>query len=144
MKKVMTILGVCACLCACKQQDARQSAKEAAATQRDRVEVICFHTQKRCPTCVAIEENTREVVEERFAGQLRDSTLVFRTIDLSQPENKETARQYGASWSSLFLTRWRNGKDSTENLTLEAFAKARTAPEAFKDELANRINAMLK
>ena len=144
MKRGLTILMMCAGLAACKGGDAHQEETPPAGPQRDRVEGLYFHTPKRCATCAAIEEETRRVVEEQFAGQLRDSSLVFRVIDLSQEENKALAKRYGAAWSSLFLTRWREGRDSTLNLTLEAFAKANANPEAFKSELARKITMFLK
>lgn len=140
----MFILMMCAGLSACRSGEVRREERLPNGPQRDRVEVVYFHTQKRCATCVAIEENTRAVVEGQFVEQLRDSSLVFRIIDLSKKENKTLAKQYGAGWSSLFLSRWADGKDSTENLTLEAFAKAYANPEAFKDELTRKITMFLK
>ena len=37
----------------------------------DRVEVIYFHGKQRCATCMAIEKNTREVLNSMFANELK-------------------------------------------------------------------------
>ena len=67
---------MCAGLAACKGGGARQEETPPAGPQRDRVEVLYFHTPKRCATCAAIEEETRRVVEEQFAGQLCPEKLL--------------------------------------------------------------------
>lgn len=110
----------------------------------DRVEVLYFHGKKRCATCMAIEKNTKEVVEEQFADELRNGTVVFRIIDISDPENEEIAEKYEVTWSSLFVSRWKDGKETYENLTEYAFANARTSPETFKSGLTGKINELLK
>lgn len=46
----------------------------------DCVEVLCFHGKQRCATCIAIERNTREVLEKEFAfGNARKSPDTFKT-----------------------------------------------------------------
>lgn len=110
----------------------------------DRVEVLYFHGKKRCATCMAIEKNTKEVVEEQFADELGNGTVVFRIIDISDPENEEIAEKYEVTWSSLFVSRWKDGKETYENLTEYAFANARTSPETFKSGLTGKINELLK
>ena len=55
--------------------------------QKDHVEVLYFHGKQRCATCMAIEKNAKEVVEVQFANELKNGTLVFRTIDISDPKN---------------------------------------------------------
>lgn len=110
----------------------------------DRVEVLYFHGKKRCATCMAIEKNTKEVVEEQFADELGNGTVVFRIIDISDPENEEIAEKYEVTWSSLFVSRWKDGKETYENLTEYAFANARTSPDTFKSGLTEKINELLK
>ncbi len=108
------------------------------------MEVLCFHTKKRCVTCTAIEKNAQETVETLFAEEVKTGRVVFKTIDLSLKENKKIAERYQVAWSSLIVSQWKEGKESYENLTLQAFATARTAPEKFKKELAEKISALLK
>lgn len=110
----------------------------------DRVEVLYFHGKQRCATCMAIEKNTKDVIETQFADELENGTVIFRIIDISEPENEKIADKYEVTWSSLFVSRWKDGKETYENLTEYAFANARTSPETFKSGLTEKINELLK
>lgn len=113
--------------------------REPALDDRDRVEVLYFHGKQRCATCTAIEKNARETVETLFADEAESGAVVFRSVDISAPENERLAEAYQVAWSSLFVNRWRDGRETRENLTGFAFGNARTAPDAFRDGLAEKI-----
>lgn len=42
---------------------------------RDRVEVLYFHGKQRCATCMAIEQQAREVVEKDFANEQKSGKI---------------------------------------------------------------------
>lgn len=111
---------------------------------KDRVEILYFHGKQRCITCMAIEKYAKEAVETQFADELKNGTVVFRTIDISKAENGEIAKKYGIAWSSLFISQWKGGKETYENLTEYAFAYARTVPDKFKNGVVEKINKLLK
>lgn len=138
MKKLLLLL-VAAAFIACGQSPKNKAAESA--VQTDGVEVLSFHTKKRCPTCIAIERLAREVVEKEFATQLADGKLVFRVVDSSVDE--ALADKYEVTWSSLLVTRHKNGGESVNDLTKFAFAHARTNPEKFKAELKREIEKLL-
>ena len=112
--------------------------------QKDRVEVIYFHGKQRCATCMAIEKNTREVINSLFANELRSGKVVFKTVDISTPEGEKIADKYEVTWSSLFVNKWKNGKETRNNLTEFGFGNARKNPDAFKKGLADKIHQSLK
>lgn len=138
MRKLFLLL-VSVAFTACGQPSGAQVAEPA--PMADGVEVLSFHTKQRCPTCVAIERLTREVVETDFAAQLADRRLVFRILDIS--ENEALADKYEITWSSLLVNRSENGVSSVNDLTKFAFANARTHPEKFKAELKAEIGKQL-
>ena len=70
--------------------------------------------------------------------------MVFRTIDISKLENKKTDEKYEVTWSSLFICKWKNGKETHENLTQYAFANARKNPDTFKSEVVRKVKNLLK
>lgn len=144
MKKLLLLLTACVLIAACGRTSARKTAAAAATPTEDRVEVLYFHSKQRCATCLAIEKNTREALEARFADELKKRTLVFRSIDITEPENQALAETYEVTWSSLFVTEWRDGRSQSENLTEFAFANARTAPEQFRKGLTDDIAARLR
>lgn len=149
MNKLILALAVCLGLAACGNNGAKKNVatnveQTQPQEQKDRVEVLYFHGKQRCATCMAIEKNAREAIQAQFADELKNGTVVFRTIDISKPENEAVADKYEVTWSSLFVSRWKDGKETYENLTEYAFANARTAPDTFKSGVIEKVNALLK
>ena len=128
-------------LMSCGSGDNTSTAKS---PEKDRVEVIYFHGKQRCATCMAIEKNTKEVVNTLFANELKNGTVVFRTVDISTPEGEKIADKYEVTWSSLFVNKWKDGKETCNNLTEFGFGKARKNPDDFKKGLADKIRQSLK
>lgn len=144
MKKVVLLMTLCLGLFACGDGNPKAQKDNARENTKDRIEVLYFHGKQRCATCMAIEQRTRETLEGQFADELKNGTLVFRVIDISQPENEALADKYEVTWSSLFVCRWKAGRETPENLTEFAFGNARTVPDAFKSGLAARIRELQK
>ncbi len=142
--KVILLLTMCLSLFACGNKNTKENKSQEKQSQKDHVEVLYFHGKQRCITCAAIEKNTKEVVESQFADELENGTLVFKSIDISQSENEEITNKYEVTWSSLFITKWKEGKDTTENLTEYAFAKAFSAPDTFRTNVTQKIRQLLK
>lgn len=129
-------------LISCNGDDATTA--NAAEPVKGHVEVIYFHGKQRCATCMAIEKEAKAVVEQQFANDVKNGKVVFRTIDISDPKNESLANKYEVSWSSLYLTTFKNGKETRQNLTEFGFGNARSKPDVFKRGLAEKINAALK
>jgi len=149
MNKLILVLTICFGLAACGGNGAKKggTAKvEQAQSQetKDRVEILYFHGKQRCATCMAIEKNAKEAIEMQFADELKKGTVVFKTIDISKPENEKIAEKYEVTWSSLFISKWKDGKETYENLTEYAFANARKAPDTFKNGVIEKVKVSLK
>lgn len=141
MKRLLIFFALIAGLMSCGSRDNTATEKS---TEKDRVEVLYFHGKQRCATCMAIEKHTIEVVNTLFADELKNGTLVFNTVDLSTPEGEKTADKYEVTWSSLFVNKWKDGKELRHNLTEFGFGNARKDPDAFKKGLADEIRKSLK
>lgn len=144
MKKyllLMLCLGLFAC---CNGNTKSKKAETKTANKKDCVEVLYFHGKQRCATCMAIEKNATEAIETQFADELKNGTVVFKTMDISLPENEAVADKYEVTWSSLVLCKWKDGKETYENLTEYAFANARNAPDTFRSGVIEKVGAMLK
>lgn len=128
-------------LMSCGSGDNTANAKS---PEKDRVEVIYFHGKQRCATCMAIEKNTKEVVNMLFANELKNGTVVFKTVDISTPEGEKIADKYEVTWSSLFVNKWKGGKETRNNLTEFGFGNDRKNPDGFKKGLADKIRQSLK
>ena len=131
-------------LLACGEKSNAVTVKEQSGKVKDFVEVLYFHGKQRCVTCRSIEQNTKELVEAKFARQMKEGKVVYRVIDISKKENARIAEKYEVTWSSLFLVQHKNGKEKAENLTEFAFGHSRTQPEVFKKGLAEKVNQALK
>jgi hypothetical protein len=91
---------------------------------------------------MAIEKNTKELLEAAYAEQLKSGKLVFSSVDITKEE--ALAERYEVSWSSLILVDYdKSGKERATNLTEFAFGNARTASDKFKKGLSERITEML-
>lgn len=93
---------------------------------------------------MAIESNTKAVMEESFAEQIKKGEVVFKVIDISKKENEKIAEKYEVTWSSLFIVKYKNGQETYENMTEFAFGNARKSPDAFKAGVVKSVNEMLK
>lgn len=135
------MLALCMGLTACQNGDVKKNELE---SQKDGVEVLYFHGKQRCATCVAIERETKAVVDGQFADAVESGALDMRVIDITKPENEAIADKYEITWSSLVVVKREGGEEQAENLTKFAFANARSKPEVFRSELAAKISRWLK
>lgn len=117
---------------------AQQPAKPGTA----RIDVIDFHTDHRCKTCLTIEGLTKEVLNSTFAPQMKSGAITFRLVNVDDKANAKVAEDFGAYGTALFLHVHKNGKAEKVDLTEWAFMKAGDAA-AFKAELTKRIQALL-
>lgn len=141
MKNLLLIFALIIGLMSCGSGENTANAKS---TQKDGVEVIYFHGKQRCATCMAIEKNTKEVLNSMFANELKNGTVVFKIVDISTPEGENIADNYEVTWSSLFVNQWKDGKETRNNMTEFGFGNARKNPDAFKKGLADKIRQSLK
>ena len=137
MKKLLLFFALMIGLMSCGSGDNTATAKS---PEKERVEGIYFHGKQRC----AIEKNAKVVVSTLFANELKNGTVVFKTVDISTPEGEKIADKYEVTWSSLFVNKWKDGKESRNNLTEFGFGNARNNPDGFKKGLADKIRQSLK
>ncbi|MBQ1885239.1 MAG: thioredoxin [Bacteroidales bacterium] len=117
---------------ACSQNERPQNVSTA---ESNGIEVLYFHGKQRCATCIAIEKQTKQAVEE-----LSDNRLTMRTIDISKKENESIVEKYEVAWSSLIVVKDGN----VLNLTELGFSLARNNPDGFRERLKSEIKQLLK
>ena len=116
-------------------------AQEKAGVAPPKLEVYYFHATLRCPTCLAVEEQTRKTLDEKFGDELKAGTIQLKVLNLEEKENKAVAEKFGIGWSSLIL--YVPGSDKSMDLTEDAFANARTHPDDFRKELQEKIKELM-
>jgi hypothetical protein len=70
-----------------------------------------FHGDVRCPTCIKLESYSGEALQTGFEKELKDSALIWRTVNWDRDENKHYVDDYKLFTKALILSRVRNGKE---------------------------------
>jgi hypothetical protein len=99
------------------------------------VEVIQFHTEHRCTSCLKIEKLSKETLTKYYP------TIPFRLVNVEDKKNEKIAEQFEAAGSALFLYNTKTGKK--KNLTEFAFMKVGNEA-AFDAELKKAIAEFIK
>lgn len=125
---------------ACTGNSTPESKKETVAKQKAAVDIIYFHGKQRCKTCIAIEKETKALVEGELAELVKKGKVKFRIVDFSTDEGKKIASKYKVTFSSLFVVTPKEAED----LTRFAFANARSNAEGFRKELKDKVVKTIK
>lgn len=144
MKKItifiMAALLSTATINACAGNGATETKNETVANDSSTVEIIYFHGKQRCMTCMAIEKETKTLVEGELAKQVKAGKVKFSVVDFSTEEGKKIAAKYKVTFSSLFVITSKGAED----LTRFAFANARSNAEGFRKELKDKVVKAIK
>ena len=105
MKNVLLMTALCMGMAACADGESKSLAANQQ-TKKDVVEVLYFHGTQRCATCMAIERNSRELIESTYAEPLGRGKLVFRSVDIGRlPRNTKSVGHHLSSWITTKMER---------------------------------------
>ena len=84
------------------------------------VEIIQFHSEHRCMTCLKIEELTKETVKS-FTG------MPFKLVNVDDDKNEKMAEKFEAAGTALFIYNPKTGKkkDMTDFAFMNSGDKAK-------------------
>lgn len=116
-------------------------AKQPASTNR--VEVLDFHTDHRCNTCLEIERLTRKALADHYAKEIKSGKITFRLINADDKANAEIVKKFLAFGTSLIVYSNKQGKENHVDLTNFAFMNYNKA-DKFNAGLRKEIDAALK
>lgn len=116
------------------QSEAGREVKVSGSSDPGKVEVYYFHLTRRCATCLAVEDVTRELVES-YQGK----AVTFTSYNIEEKEGKAKAGSFNISGQTLLVV----CGEKQINLTNEAFLYARQAPEKYRDKLRQEIDRFL-
>jgi len=106
-----------------------------------KLQVYFFHMTDRCPSCIAIEINTKKVLEDNFKTQMDNGIINFASFNIDKKENKSLAEKYQISYTSLLLVR---ADGAITDLTNDSFNYANTRPLRFQELLKSEIDKNLE
>lgn len=128
------ILGIIACGKSTSQQ------KDVSTVSAGTVEVYYFHYTRRCATCQAVENVTKEAIESNYAKEIKDGKVVFKSVNLDEKSSEAIAAKYQVGMQSLLIIKGDQKNDITEN----GFKYARSEPEKLKQEIKTVIDKLIK
>lgn len=114
------------------------------AQKTTKLKIIYFHSERRCPTCISIEDNTKKTLNTYFSEQLKDGTIILQVLNVEEDKNQKMVEKYEADGSSLYITRVNGQKETTTNFTNFAFSYSRNQADKFISGLKAEIEKNLK
>ena len=115
-------------------------------TENNKIEITStvrgyyFHGTRRCTTCKAVEEVTKEILNEYYATELADKTISFEAINLDEDDSKILANKLEVSGQTLLFV----SDADTVNMTNQAFMNAVSNPLKLSKLITDEIDKMLK
>ena len=98
--------------------------------------VYYFHSTRRCPTCMAIEKETKKVLKEKpFSEELENGELVFKSYNAENAANKKLVEELGVTGSALIVVK---GDEKTD-LTSKGFMYGLAQPEKLRQALRDAL-----
>ncbi|MCX6007064.1 MAG: nitrophenyl compound nitroreductase subunit ArsF family protein [Chloroflexi bacterium] len=127
-----------------KSTDANSEVPKAPATTVNRVDVIYFHANQRCVTCLCFEQHVNHVIDTYFIEALNNGKLTFQVLNLQQSENEAITKKYQAVGSQLFINVIINGIDTIQDIQNIWNWKCTSDPNGFERKLKNIIEGSLR
>jgi hypothetical protein len=110
----------------------------------NRVDVIYFHVNQRCVTCLCFEQHINTVIETYFQDAINSGKLTYRVLNLQKAENAAIARKYGAVGSQMFMNVVIKGVDNIEDIQSIWNWKCPGDPRGFELRVKNIIEQSLQ
>ena len=104
------------------------------------IQVVMFHLEQRCESCNAVEQVTKELLEEEYGRALDAGEVKFIPLGFRSENGRKAAGYLGATGQSLFVVKG----DSISNLTPDAFVFATVNPQHYRNALKQELKEYLK
>ncbi len=101
--------------------------------------VYYFHFERRCNTCVSVENNSRKAVEELYPEQVKSGEYFFKSVNLDEKSGKETGEELGVGMQALVVVHG----DKKVDITGEGFMYVDNY-DRLKSEVKKAVEKALK
>lgn len=137
MKKLMILMLVVISLpfMACSSSGS-ETANVATAVKPAKIEVYYFHYTRRCMTCNAVEDVTKNTLNELYAAKMKSGEITFHSVNLEEKDGEAIANRLKVAAQALIVVN--DGKQT--DLTDKGFMYAKSSPEKLKAELKKAID----
>lgn len=121
---------------------AKPNPDQVATLPGNQVVMTYFRGGIRCPSCKKIEALTTETAEKELSKDLASGRLIFRVIDLDEPQNHHFESDYQLTSKSVVLGYYHDGEEK-KWANMEKVWDFLDEPETFRAYLAKPIQAYL-
>lgn len=121
----------------CNGQNSKSQKPKGVVAQK--IEVYYFHFSRRCPTCMAVESESKSNLMALYPKQVKEGAITFKSINLDESNNEAIAKKCKANGQSLLVI---SGKKRID-LTSDGFMYARNNPDKFKGKIKSTIDPIL-
>lgn len=97
----------------------------------EKTTVYYFHNTRRCETCMAIEKETKKVLDESFLEKVENGDIIFKLYNAENAENKNLVKELKVTGTALIVVK---GEDKFD-LTSKGFMYALKQPEKLREAL---------
>ncbi len=143
MKKIIWISIVVVSLAAFlafRQDGKADVSTDSSVSAADKVEVYYFHFSRRCVTCIAVENKTREAIVALYPDAYSKGKITFASVNLEDEKSKPIAEKAKVTGQALIIM----SGDFRKDLTSEGFMYANNNFEKFKSEIKKTMDPLVK
>ena len=97
-----------------------------------------FHGDRRCETCMSIEQQSTSAIEQGFPVEIAQGRLVYRTVNTDRPENQHFTTEYGLTHSTLVLAEVENG-ETLRHVALDRVWELVWEEDAFREYVQSSV-----
>jgi PBP1b-binding outer membrane lipoprotein LpoB len=115
----------------------------AKATGPNRIEVLDFHNEHRCATCLEIEKLTKKILNEDYTDAMKKGLITFKLVNVDDKANADMVHKYTAYGTTLIISSVKGGAEEFTDLTNFAFLNFNKA-DKFKATLKKELDAALQ
>ena len=108
----------------------------------DRVLVYYFHGHTRCPSCITIENYTKEAVEKGFPEELTSKKIIFQEVNVQEQSNEHYVTEFELTNSTVVIARYNDDKQTDWKKLNEVWQLYGNKPE-FIDFIQSEIKNIL-
>jgi hypothetical protein len=105
--------------------------------------VYYFHTTARCHTCRLIEDYSAETVRQRFAGEIGDGKIEWRTVNVQEAANRHFIKKYQLFTKTVVVVRLENGREVKHKALNDTWNLVDRKP-AFQSYVEREVRGMLQ
>jgi hypothetical protein len=119
------------------QTEQKQTSNESGIAPQ--VGVYYFHFERRCSTCISVEQNSKKAVEELYPEQVKSGEYFFQAVNLDEANGKEIGDKLGVEMQTLLVVHG----DKKVDITGEGFMYVDNY-ERLKSEVKKAVDKALK